>query len=346
MSDRNFSDFTENSISTVFVTGASGFLGRYVVAEALDSGYNVKAVIRPTSNEESLPWLNHPALELVRLDLQQSEGIREALEGVEAVIHLAAVKSGDYNTQLAGTVKTTENLLKAMVEARVLRLVAISSFSVFDYLNIPSGTVIDENSPIDSKPDERDVYAQMKLFQEQTIHDFAKNDGLQVTTIRPGVIYGRDNLWNAKLGFELYKNLWIAIGSEAELPLTYVENCADAIVKALGCPEAIGKILNLVDDDLPTQKTYVNKLIERTGSPPIFSISWTVMNFLIRITWKLNKRLYEKRVKIPGIMIPAILHARFKPLIYSNNQIEKTLNWSPRYSLDVALDRSCHDTSS
>ena len=342
MSDRNL-DSTKNSISTVLVTGASGFLGRYVVAEALDSGYNVKAVIRPTSNEESLPWLNHPALELVRLDLQQSAGIYEALKGVEAVIHLAAVKTGDYNTQLAGTVKTTENLLKAMVEARVLRLVAISSFSVFDYLNISHGTIIDENSPIESNPHERDVYAQMKLFQEQMIRDFEKNERLQVTIIRPGIIYGGDNLWNASLGFKISKNSWIGIGSEAQLPLTYVENCADAIVKALGCSGAIGKILNLVDDDLPTQKTYADKLVERTGSPPILSISWAVMDYLTRITWKFNKQLYEKRVKIPGIMIPAILHARFKPLTYSNSQIEETLNWTPRYSLDVALDRSCRD---
>ena len=51
--------------------------------------------------------------------------------------------------------------------------------------------------------------------------------------LRPGVIYGRDNLWTARLGIGGQgKRLWLRTGAWARLPLTYVENCADAIVTA------------------------------------------------------------------------------------------------------------------
>ena len=100
-------------MKTVFITGASGFLGRYVVQAALDQGYRVKAVVRPASNASQLSWSTHPQVELVRLDLRQAKGIAEALAGVDWVIHLAAVKGGDFYDRFAGTVIATENLLRA-----------------------------------------------------------------------------------------------------------------------------------------------------------------------------------------------------------------------------------------
>jgi nucleoside-diphosphate-sugar epimerase len=324
----------------VFITGASGFLGRYVVAEALRRGYRVRAIAR----EKTLSWYEHPALEWVNLDLRQPEGIAEALGGINAVIHLAAAKAGDYQTQFATTVTATENLLKAMVEANVMRLIAISTFSVFDYLNIPEGATINEDSPIESHPEERDVYAQTKLLQEKAIRAFEQKTSARVTIVRPGIVYGRDNLWNAHLGAKVGDRLWIRIGSYACLPLIYVENCAEAIVSAVNCDRAIGQTLNLVDDDLPTQSTYDQKIRQRLTSPPrTIAIDWTVMRLLARTLSTSNKLLFRGRVKLPGLFIPARLHARFKPLQFDNRRAKQVLNWTPRYSLDAALDRIYSD---
>jgi nucleoside-diphosphate-sugar epimerase len=326
----------------LLVTGASGFLGQYVVVEALRRGFEVRAVVRPSSDEKRLPWYNHPQVELARIDLQQSN-IVDALDNVNAVIHLAAAKQGNFETQYNSTVVATENLLKAMVSAQVRRLVAISTFSVFDYLYIPSGEIITEDSPIEREPKQRDVYAQTKLIQENIVRNFSvKSDG-EVTIIRPGVVYGRDNLWNACLGVKVSERLWIQIGKNAQIPLTYVENCAEAIVAAVNCEQAIGKTLNIVDDDLPTQSIYAAKLIKLMARSPIsIPVNWTMMRWLARTSWLFNKLLADK-VKLPGILIPARLHARFKPLRYSNTRAQEVLNWKPKYSLDAALERSCSD---
>src|SRR5436305_8304475 len=104
-------------VMKLLVTGAGGFLGRYVVAEALRRGHAVRAMVRGSS--EGLAELDHPALELVKADLRSRRGLTDAVKGVDAVLHLAAAKSGDLYAQYAGTVVATENLLAAMTEANV-----------------------------------------------------------------------------------------------------------------------------------------------------------------------------------------------------------------------------------
>lgn len=328
----------------LLVTGASGFLGKYVVAEALRQGFQVRAAIRHTSDEKRLPWRNSSNLELIRLDLTQSIGLEDALRDIDAVVHLAAAKQGNYDTQYANTVTATENLLKSMVAADIKRLVAISTFSVFDYLHIPGGEIINEDSPIESQPLDRDVYAQTKLIQESLFRDFGQINKGTVTILRPGIVYGKNNLWNAHLGVNLKNRLWIRIGENAQLPLTYVENCAQAIVSALKRQEAIGKTLNIVDNDLPTQKVYAQKIVELLA-PNIstIGINWTLMRLLSRSAWLTNKVLFFGKMKLPGIFVPARLEARFKPFRYSNNNAQQILNWQPLYPLNEALNRSCSD---
>ena len=213
----------------ILVTGASGFLGRYTVAELLRRGHQVRALSRG-----KLPW-QHPALTLAEADLNQSN-LAEALSGIDAVIHLAAAKTGDFQAQMASTVTATERLIQALQTAAVTRLVAISSFSVYDYQALAPNALLDETSPIESNPSERDVYAQVKLMQESRVRQF----GQGVTLLRPGIIYGKDALWNASLGAKT-GSLWLQIDSGATLPLTYVENCASAIASAIEREAAIGQ---------------------------------------------------------------------------------------------------------
>ena len=217
----------------LFITGASGFLGKYVVAEALRRGFQVQALVRPKTDVSGLSWHQHPNVELIRLDLRQPRGLEDILTTTDAVIHLAAVKSGDFYDQFAGTVIATETLLATMLQAKVLKLIAISTFSVYDYQAIRAGEILDESSPIEEQPLDRDEYAQTKLIQEDLIRSFEQENQAQVTIIRPGMIYGRECLWHALLGAEIGGNRWLKIGGQATMPMTYVENCAEAIVAAV-----------------------------------------------------------------------------------------------------------------
>ena len=94
------------------VTGANGFLGRHVVSALLARGIEVRAMVRPAAHLERLAW---PSLvQVFRADLRTSRELERAFEGMDLLIHLAAVVSGDGDAQFAGTVVGTERLLEAM----------------------------------------------------------------------------------------------------------------------------------------------------------------------------------------------------------------------------------------
>lgn len=329
----------------LYITGATGFVGGAVVTEALDRDHEVVAVVRPASSR-SLIEAAPPGSSLseVRVDLRSTDGLVESLRGVDTVIHLAAAKAGDFDTQFAGTVVATENLLNAMTEAGVEQLVAISTFSVYDYLGLSPGTLLTEESPIDTDPKLRDEYARTKLIQERLYRDFGAAADHRVTILRPGMIYGPGYLWHALLGAELGPR-FLRIGSKATLPLVYVENCAQAIVDtaetlAARPDDLAGEIINIVDDDLPTQKRYAEQVSARIETPPSISIPWPAMNAATTILKKANGWFVGGRAKFPGIAVPDRLHARFKPLRYTNDKAKRLLGWAPRYGFVEALDRS------
>jgi nucleoside-diphosphate-sugar epimerase len=333
----------------VLVTGASGFLGQYVVVAALRQGHQVMAMVRsPKAGQrpsqprtDGFSWHNHPNVELVRADLGQPDELAKAVAPAEAVIHLAAVKSGSFEEQMAGTVTATKNLLEAMGKAGVQRLIAISTFSVYDYLAKPAGSLLDETFPIEDEPMHRDGYARTKLMQEALYRDFERDREGLVTILRPGMIYGRDNLWNPCLGLSLGSRLWLRFGADAIMPLTYVENCAEAIVNALVSPEAIGSTLNIVDDPLPTRKAFGDALVQRTPHTPwLIPVSWGLAQGVADLAWAVDSKILKGKVRLPGILVPARLQARFKPFRYSNDKAKQQLRWQPRYGLNEALERS------
>jgi nucleoside-diphosphate-sugar epimerase len=293
-------------------------------------------VVRPASDANELDG-NVPC---VRVDLRNSQGLVEACRGVDAVVHCAAAKSGDFYAQFAGTVGATENLLKAMKEAGVKHIVAISSLSVYDYKKLWSFGRLDESSPLESRPRDRDEYAQTKLLQEQLVRETAENQGWRWTILRPGVIFGKDNLWTARLGIQ-GRRFWLRTGAWAKLPLVYVENCAQAILMAIESPAANGGIFNVIDDELPTQRRYAAELRNRWPSRVrIVPIPWTVMRVMAGLADLTNKLLFKGRAKLPGLFIRARLDARCKPLRFTNQHLKQATGWKPKYSWREALDRS------
>jgi nucleoside-diphosphate-sugar epimerase len=328
----------------LLVTGASGFLGRHIVAQAVQRGHDVRAQVRPVSNISALGWETHPNVEIVRADLRSKAGLSELVEGVDVVVSNAACKAGDFYTQFAGTVITTENLLEAMAAVGVKRLVSISTFSVYDFLKLGDRTLLDEDSPLDGNPADRDEYAQTKLVQEQLAREFADEHDGKVTVVRPGVVYGKDNLYTARLGMELGATRCLLVGPGTPLPITYVENCAQAIVIAAEKDQAIGQTYNIVDDDLPTHREYLRALNKyQSQKVSGLPLPWLVMRGLAALAMGVNNLFLGGQAKVPSILRPAALRARCKPLRYTNKLIKDSLGWSAKFGVDEAMARSTRD---
>jgi len=330
----------------LLVTGASGFLGQYVVTNALLGGHSVRAVVRPDRNLASLPWSSHPAIEVFEADLAQPDNFGNMLSDIDCVVHLAASKSGDFTEAYQGTVVTTKHLLEAMEQTEVWRLVLISSFSVYDYTNLDDDAVLDETCPLEPHPERRDAYAQTKLLQEEVVRQFSTLPKAAVTILRPGMIYGSGALWNACQGAGAGP-FWLLIGPAGQMPLTYVENCAAAILIAAETDQAIDTTLNIVDDIQPDRRQYTQALLEHSlNAPTVVPVSWSLCRGIAQTTSLLSRWLFLGKVKLPGLLIPSRLDARFKPLIYSNDRAKKTLNWQPIYTWQEAIAQSLiKDTS-
>jgi nucleoside-diphosphate-sugar epimerase len=120
--------------------------------------------------------------------------------------------------------------------------------------------------------------------------------------------------------------------------LTYVENCAEAVVRAAEYVAASGPgewVWNVVDDDPPTAGHYASLVRSRVSRPPLVSVS--LPRRAVRAVGVAAFRVAGCRA--PGVLVPERFDARFKPLEYPNGRIKAALGWRSRYTLDEALER-------
>lgn len=322
----------------LLITGAGGFVGRHVARVASDRGHTVLGLVRSPRAAANLRHVA-PGAEPIVGDLRWPEAWREALESADAVIHLAATKGGSVYAQFPGTVVATERLLAEMRHAGVRRLVHVSTFSVYDYEAPASEQVLAEDAPLVRRPQRLNAYTQTKLEQERLVRE-ASAAGLAVTIIRPGAVWGCDDLWDAGLGHVLGP-LWLAVGDGVTRKFTYVENCAEAIVLAAERKEAIGQTLNIVDDDTPTQREYARMLKQYGIAVPTgVRVPFGVLRALVRALDRVNAKAFAGRARLPSMLSPTLLDARFKRLVYPNTRAKAALDWAPRYGVEDGLKRA------
>jgi nucleoside-diphosphate-sugar epimerase len=321
---------------TIVVTGGNGFIGRHVVTEAVRRGHGVRILARSTPSAGS----SIEGVEFARQDLREPSGLASSLQGADAVIHCSAAMGGDLETQLAVTVDGTRNLLAAMEQAQVRQIVGLSTFAIYDYLRLPAGWLLDESAPLEENFAMRAPYIHAKRQQEDLIREWSTQKKWRWTILRPGLVFGKDRTWFHHLGIHLSPRRWVCLAGDALLPLTYVENCANAILNALEMDQAQGATANIVDDDLPERRRYMDSLAKHSDPRPSIScVPWSLLDQVSRTASGAN-RFSAGKLPLPDLLQPASLHARCKPLRYSNDRAKQVLGWKPRWNFEEGLDRS------
>ena len=333
------------------VTGANGFLGRHVVQALLRRGHAVRALVRPATDVSRLGW--NGRVEVFRADLRASANLHEAFDGVDMLVHLAASVAGDEDTQFASTVVGTERLLEAMARSGATkRLVLAGSFSVYDWTRC-HGTM-DETCPLEGEGasdargmyTRRDGYAVAKVWQERVTRRAAARNGWGLTVLRPGMLWGRGNAdLTSVIGPEAGP-LQIVYGIGRRLPLSHVENCADAFAVAAEDPRAAGRTFNVVDGHDVTAWRYAGLYRRSTGRR---SVRLPVPHFVgLAVTHAataVSRLLFGASGKLPGVLVPARFQARFKPLRFSNSLIRRELGWQPPLNFAAARARTLDSPS-
>jgi UDP-glucose 4-epimerase len=316
------------------VTGANGFLGRHVTAALLARGQEVRALVRPSA-AVSLPPA--PGLEVFRADLLATDDLRTAFTGVDVLVHLAAAVSGSDDVQYRTAVEGTERLLRAMVGTSCRRIVLASSFAVYDWSAI-EGT-LHEDSPTEPAADlqERDGYARAKAAQEEVARRRAAEHGWALTVLRPGFIWGRGHGYPDALAPRA-AGLRIVIGPRSLCPLTHVENCADLFAVAAIDPRASGRTLNVVDGEGVASIDHLGAHLRGSGERSLrVPVPYGLVHGLARALYSFP---FVRRRRLPGLLVPSRLEARFKPLRYTSRRAREVLGWTPPLTYEVCLERT------
>jgi UDP-glucose 4-epimerase len=319
----------------VLVTGASGFLGRAVVTALLDRGHAVRVLLRPSASRTDLPWASD--VEVVRADLRSSPDLEETFEGVNAVAHLAARAGGDPVAQFQGTVVGTERLLHAMRGSDVRRLLLVSSISVYDW-RAPRGALVEEG-PLEPSMYTRDGYAISKIWQEKVCRRYASDHALDLVVLRPGFIWGRGREWIDGVGVRL-GNLLLVNGPFRRLPLTHVDNCADAVAAALESEAASGGIFNVFDSDEIRAWRFASDYLKRGTGGCRAPFPYAAGLLAAGVASAIGRLLLGPRAKLPGILVPQRYRARFRSLRFPNTRLRETLGWTPPHSYEESLRRT------
>ena len=201
---------------TVAVTGAGGFLGRALVPALLDAGYAVRALVRtvPPAASARVTWV-------ATGDLAQAAhaGLRDALAGCEALVHLAAQAHRPVDDTPAAraalqalNVDAAARLAQAAAEDGVRHIVFASSVKVHGERSRP-GHPLRENDPLQPA----DAYGASKVAAEAALARVARDTGLRVTALRLPLVYGP----GAKANFAA---LIRAVRRGAPLPVASIDN--------------------------------------------------------------------------------------------------------------------------
>jgi nucleoside-diphosphate-sugar epimerase len=306
----------------VLVTGANGFVGSHVIDALLKAGYFVKAVVRNT-------WSNIPqGVELIVADISSPVDWSNALRDVTTIIHLAArVHQMNESPQMAleeyrniNTGATLE-LAEQAAKAGVKRFIYLSTVAVNGAFTEP-GEYFTEQS--ESKP--KSSYAISKYESELGLQKLALQYPIEVTMIRPPMVYGKNAPGNFSrlvslvkagipLPFRLAKN---------PRSFIFIENLASFI---LVCVEhsAAGNELFLVSDD--------------------DDISLCVLICQISKNLKLRPRVFSLPVRLlEAVLIVlgqrALVNQLLKPMRINISKARDLLGWEPHYSSFFGLNNS------
>jgi nucleoside-diphosphate-sugar epimerase len=187
---------------------------------------------------------------------------------------------------------------------------------------------------LEDAPQERfDAYGFGKLKQEELVRDYGARYRLPYVIIRPGAVFGpgkRD--LSGRVGISTF-GFFVHLGGSNSLPLTFVDNCAEAIVLAGLQLGADGETFNVVDDDLLSSREFLRAYKEKTGS---FSMSMPYV--LTRILCG----VWEKYSKWSNGQLPPVFNRRrcaaeWKGNRYSNEKLRQRLGWKPRVPMQQAM---------
>jgi nucleoside-diphosphate-sugar epimerase len=306
------------------ITGANGFVGRALCAEAVRRGLAVRGITRR-------PSLLPTGVENVAVGPIDGETPwQEALQGCDVVIHLAARvhimrdRSQDPLTEFR-RINTlgSAHLAFCAAKAGVQRLINVSSIGV-NGASTPEGVSFTERDV----PDPHNPYSISKWEAEQSLEIIRQTSNLELVTIRPPLIYGPGVGGNfVRLLWAVHKGIPLPLGlTNNHRDLLYVGNLVDALIICATYPRISGNTY-LVSDGAPVSTTELLRgLAQALGVPSrLFPVplSW------LQLAGNITGHTAETQRLLSSLRV-------------NSDSIRRDLQWEPRYTLQQGLQETAN----
>ncbi len=320
----------------VLITGATGFIGNYLVHALLSEGNSCRCLVRRTSDLSSL---EESGVEIFSGNLTDPKSLKGVARDIDVVYHLAAeghvsAMSDEANKRFKEiNVHGTENLVKECKDYPVHRFIHFSSTAAMGLINRP---VLDENIPCQPAT----PYQRSKFDSEQVILSFWKKHGFPGLIIRPCLVYGPGGRSEfLKLCRLIKKGLFPKIGKGLNLmPIVHVKDVVDAALRA--CSRGRPGEIYLIASRRSFELQYVRRLIlEAMGinRPYIYvpkSLAIIGAGIIERIA-RISKRtplVTRKNIKSSITdreidISKAMRELEYIPSVELNDGIKKTVEW-------------------
>ena len=307
------------------VTGASGSVGKAVVNRLVADGHLVRAFVR------RIPERPLRGVEYCFGNLGDPQAVDHAIAGAETVIHVGAAMKGGWPEHRGGTVVGTENVIAACRRHAVKQLVHISSMSVIDWAGSAGNGPVSEAAALEPRPAERGAYTRAKLEAEQLVVAAAAS-GLRCVILRPGQIFGGGiPLINGAVARNA-GGRWLVLGDgKLELPLVYIDDVVDAIMKSIDKRLGKGEIIQIIDPEHLTQDDVLglaggHRPIVKVPRPIVFALG----------------KLSEFPLGALGRQSPVAVYrlkSALARLRYESDRASALLDWRPRVGVREGIKR-------
>lgn len=325
----------------VLVTGAAGFLGRELVARLAAAGFrDIRAFVRPGHDAGVFRRIDdaNPGtrIEISTGNMTARADVEAALRDVGLVFHVAAAMKGSAADMFLSTVVGSKRLLDAVSLRPETRVVLVSSLGVYGTASLARGSLLDERSPLETSPERRDPYSYSKWRQDVLFQEYRGRVEFPLVILRPGVIYGPGvPSLSARVGVSVFGTFVSPRGSN-RLPLTFVSNCADALIVAARSGEAAGQVYNVVDDDLPTCREYLRRYRREVRALRVLQVPYLAMQ---GASWMVERYARHSRGQLPAVFTPYRTAALWKGTRFSNEKL-KSIGWRQGVATAEGMQRS------
>lgn len=309
----------------ILITGANGFIGgRLAERLANDEGAIVCGLVRSQTFQVSKPWKVYPG------DVTDPDAVRRAVNGCEVVVHCAAMQAGrakldEYrHVNVGGTL----NLLHAAKESNVQRFIHLNTINAH---GLPPPQKANADSPLSFAGD---FYSVSKAEAERAAWQFARENKIALTVIRPGCTYGpRSQAWTLTPLNRLRRGRPVLIDDGNGICNTiYIDNLIDLILLTLKNDAAIGQPFIGTEGQGVTWREFYGAYAKMLGVKKIRSTPrW--LPFSIAIAFELLAKLDGYPPRVARSSVDFYSHR----VVFDIEKSKRLLGYEPKISFEEGM---------